>query len=91
MINCGAHGVIVTTGCFTRQAIAFAVNKPISLMDMDALLHAARGRHSRPRAATAVPNVKPQAAWTRKTGSTWRRLPVCLWAGRWASRRSPTP
>ncbi len=30
-------------------------------------------------------------ASTAKTGSTWRRLPACLWAGRSASRRSPTP
>ncbi len=36
---------------------------------------------------------KASTRWasTGKTGSTWRRLPACSWAGRWASRRSPTP
>ena len=44
MISCGADtGMIVTTSCFTSQAIAFAANKPIALVDMDYLLHAGQG------------------------------------------------
>ncbi len=44
MISCGAdRGIIVTTAYFTQQAIAFASNKPITLMDMDSLLQIVQG------------------------------------------------
>lgn len=46
MISCGADmGIIVTTAYFTPQAVAFAANKPITLMDLDSLLHAGQGVH----------------------------------------------
>jgi len=44
MVSEGAdQGVIVTTASFTPQAVAFAANKPITLVDLDLLLQLDKG------------------------------------------------
>ncbi len=56
MISCGADlGIIVTTAYFTQQAIAFAANKPIMLLDLDLLLQAAQGVQETPPANAGGP------------------------------------
>jgi restriction system protein len=42
MMSCGADlGIIVSTACFTTPAVAFAANKPVRLIDLDALIEMA--------------------------------------------------